>query len=138
MSTDDDDRARDAADSCFIQERLRALDKTLNDKATEDAYHRIILDLLRSRTPGPHTLRLVAGELERLWWPNEYKQHRRRSRAAAGFRVIEDLINYVASQHRQGERRPRTEAEMVVAESFGIEVEGLRKRRYRYRKRAGL
>ena len=65
MSTDDDDRARDAADSCFIGERLRALDKATkyDAKATEDAYRRIILDLLRSRTPGPHTLQQVAGEL---------------------------------------------------------------------------
>ena len=48
-----DDRERDWADSLFVAERLFALDEaTKRDaKATEDAFHRIILDLLRSRTP---------------------------------------------------------------------------------------
>ena len=53
-----DDRERDWADSLFVAERLFALDEaTKRDaKATEDAFHRIILDLLRSRTPSRRTL----------------------------------------------------------------------------------
>ena len=55
-----DDRERDWADSLFVTERLFALDEaTKRDaKATEDAFHRIILDLLRSRTPSRRTLTL--------------------------------------------------------------------------------
>ena len=47
--------------------------------------------------------------------------------------AIDGLISYFASQHRS-----RTEAEIDAANEFSIDVEGLRKRRYRYRKRAGM
>jgi hypothetical protein len=39
----------------------------------------------------------------------------------------------------QGKANPRTLAERTIAEDFGVSVEGLRKQRYRYRKRiAGM
>ena len=90
-----DDRERDWADSLFVAERLFALDEaTKRDaKATEDAFHRIILDLLRSRTPSRRTLDLTAGELERLWFPKEYKKQQRRSRAAGKLMAMDHLID---------------------------------------------
>ena len=141
MSDDDDERARNYADSCFIRERLQALDEaTKRDaKATEDAYHRIILDLLRSHTPGPLTLRLMAGEQERAWWPKVYKKQRRRDRARARLLAIDHLTDFLADKfQRQGKANAGTLAERATAKNFGISVGGLRQRRYRYRKIAGL
>jgi hypothetical protein len=84
MSGDDDRAARDAADSRFIVERLQALLTERHDaKAAEDAYRRAILDLLRSGAVGPEKLRMTAGELERLWWPEAHKKRRRRDREQA-------------------------------------------------------
>ena len=35
-------------------------------------------------------------------------------------------------------RRPRTEAEKLTAKELGVDISGLRQRRYRYRKRTGI
>jgi hypothetical protein len=134
-----DDRERDWADSLFVTERLFALDEaTKRDaKATEDAFHRIILDLLRSRTPSRRTLDLTAGELERLWFPKEYKKQQRRSRAAGKLVAMDHLIDYF--ERWQGKRIPRTEAKEKAAKVVGVkDIDTLHKRRYRYRKRAGM
>jgi hypothetical protein len=132
----DDDRARDAADTHFIVERLRALDRAASHdaKAAEDAYRRAILDLLRSGAVGPRTLRLTAGELERLWWPDKKRQ--RRDREQAHLWAFDDMMDYLTLKFQsQGKANPRTLAERAIAEDFGVGVEGLRKQRYRYRKR---
>jgi hypothetical protein len=132
---DDDDKARAWADGCFIRERLQALDpNTKRDSdAVEDAYHRIILELLRSRTPSRRTLQQVAGELERLWWPS--KKRERRSRERVFLWHADDLTNCLADQYReQGARNPRTRAEQDAAKALGISVPGLRRRRVRYRR----
>jgi hypothetical protein len=132
---DDDDKARFWADGCFIRERLQALDANAKRdiKAVEDAYHRIILDLLRTRTPSRYTLRQVAGELERLWWPS--KKRERRSREQVFLWNVADLTNCLADQYReQGAPRPKTRAEQDAAKALGIGVAGLRRRRTRYRR----
>jgi hypothetical protein len=130
-----DDKARAWADGVFIRERLQALDpNTKRDPdAVKDAYHRIILDLLRTRTPSRRTLQQVAGELERLWWPS--KKRDRRSREQVFLWLADDLKNYLANQYReQGVRDPKTRAEQDVAKAHGIGVAGLRRRRMRYRR----
>ena len=101
----------------------------------EDAYRRIILDLLRTRTPSRHTLQLTAGELERLWWPRAHKKQLRLSRKRAFLFLRDDLIDYFADRYRkQGERKPRTRAEQDAAAEFGLSVAGLRRKRGRYRR----
>jgi hypothetical protein len=137
MTGDGDELERSLADSLFIRERLRALDADIkrDAKATEDAYRRIMLDLLRSRTPSRHTLNLVAGELERLWWPKAYKKQRRRGRKLARLSHADALQDYLADRYRKkGARDPRTRAEKLTARALGIGVAGLRQRRVRYRK----
>jgi hypothetical protein len=134
-AADDDDQARFWADGVFIRERLEALDpNTKRDPdAVKDAYHRAIVELLRSRTPSRRTLRQVAGELERLWWPS--KKRDRRSREQVFLWLVEDLTNCLADQYReQGVRNPRTRAEQDAAKAHGIGVAGLRRRRMRYRR----
>jgi hypothetical protein len=136
--SDDDEKARDWADGLFIRERLQALDKAAKHhaKAGEDAYRRAIIDLLRTRTPGPHTLQQVAGELEELWWPKKYK---RRNSERAFFRYTADLKHYLEAEYReQGMRAPATEAEKMTAKEVGLGVEALRRRKGRYKKRARL
>jgi hypothetical protein len=133
MTAADDDKAR--ADGAFIQERLRALDPNIkrDADAVNDAYHRAIVELLRTRTPSRRTLQQVAGELERLWWPS--KKRDRRSREQVFLWHAEDLTNYLADRCReQGARNPRTRAEHDVATAHGIGVAGLRQRRARYRR----
>jgi hypothetical protein len=151
-----EDRARAALDSLSVRERLQALDNakgTRRDaKATVDAYRRIILDLLHiyptsRRTLGLtvgdleqlwRTLGLSVGDLERLWFPKEYKKKRRRNRAVEKFREIEFVTDYYFDQQQQGARKPRTEAMEKAASAFGVDIDSLRKQRYRCRKRAGL
>jgi hypothetical protein len=137
MTGHGDEKALAWADGVFIRERLQALDaKTKRDgAAVEDAYRRIILDLLRSRTPSRRTLRQVAGELERLWWPSKKRERRGRERVFLWH--ADDLTNYLADQHReQGARNPKTRAERDAAKAFGLSVAGLRQRHTRYRRRA--
>ena len=130
--SDDDDKARDRADLLFIWERLQALDQATkrDGNAIGDAYRRIILDLLRSRTPGPRTLQEVAGELEELWWPEKYQK---RYREQVFLRHATDLQSDLTALYGQlaalfRKRKPGTEAEKKVAEELGITVEALRKR----------
>ncbi|MGO9682676.1 MAG: hypothetical protein ACLPTZ_08825 [Beijerinckiaceae bacterium] len=153
----DDDFLRDAADGRFIGERLMALDKDAKRdvKAVEDAYRRATLDLLRGGTAGPLTLRLVAGELEMLWWPKAYKKQRQRSRERAYEQHAASLIDFLAGafaepeEHRSDlidflkaqpggldKRKTRTLAKQAAAKILGVGVEGLRKRRRRYRQRS--
>jgi hypothetical protein len=132
--TDDDDKARYWADGVFIRERLQALDPSTkrDGAAVTDAYHRIILDLLHSRTPSRRTLQQVADELERLWWPSKKRDRRRREQVFLWH--VEDLTNSLADEYReQGARNPRTRAEQNVAKAHGVSVAGLRRRRMRYR-----
>jgi hypothetical protein len=133
--TDDDDKARYWADGVFIRERLQALHPSTkrDPDAVKDAYHRIILDLLRTRTPSRGTLQQVARELERLWWPS--KKRDRRSRERSFEWNVAALIDCLADQHRdEGARNPRTRAEQDVAKAHGVSVAGLRRRRMRYRR----
>ncbi len=138
----DDDQALSRADRAFIIDRMLALDaEAQRDAATaEDAYRRAILDLLRSGTPpSQKTLRLIAGELDRLWWPKAYNQQRKRASETAWLAVEDDLKNnLVAAELEQGEPKPRTEAEKKVAEILGVDVGALRRRRTRYRKRTRI
>ena len=49
------------------------------------------------------------------------------------------LIKSLAAEYKaKGIRNAKTEAEKDVAEFFGLSVEGLRKKRYRYRKALGI
>jgi hypothetical protein len=128
---------RDAADARFLFERLHALDRHAKRDidAVEDAHSRAILALLRTRTPGPFTLALVAGELERLWWPQAYRKRRRQDRDIARLWFADDLIRHLAVRYRKGGAAdPRTQAEQDAAEVLGLSVEGLRKARYRKRR----
>jgi hypothetical protein len=131
MTGGDDDKARAWADGCFIRERLQALDPSTKRDASalEDAYRRIILDLLRTRTPSRRTLQQVADELERLWWPS--KKRARRSREQVFLWHADDMTNSLADRYREkGVRNPRTRAEKVTARVLGIGgVAGLRQRR---------
>jgi hypothetical protein len=132
-----DDQARDAADTRFRVERLLALDQDAKRDidAVEDTYRRSLLALLRTRTPGPRTLALVAAELERLWWPQAYRKRRRQNRAAGRLLGADDLIDHLAADYRKrGVANPRTQAEQYAAEVLGLSVEGLRKARYRRRR----
>ena len=50
-----------------------------------------------------------------------------------------EMIRSLAAQYKaNGVRNAKTEAEKDVAEIFGLSVEGLRKKRYRYRKALGI
>lgn len=130
-----DARTRDAADTRFLIERMYALDRDArrDDAAVADTYRRGVLDLLRTRTPGPRTLALVAGELERLWWPQAYRKRQRQGDTRLA--VADDLINNLAADYRKdGAADPRTQAEQDTAAALGLSVEGLRKARYRKRR----
>lgn len=74
--SDADDKARDRADLLFFWERMHAVVQSTgyDGNAIGEAYRRYVLDLLRSRTPGPRMLQEVADELEELWWPKKYRE----------------------------------------------------------------
>jgi hypothetical protein len=60
--SDADDKARDRADLLFFWERMHAVVQSTgyDGNAIGEAYRRYVLDLLRSRTPGPRMLQEVA------------------------------------------------------------------------------
>jgi hypothetical protein len=152
--SDADDKARDRADLLFFWERMQAVVQSTgyDGNAIGEAYRRYVLDLLRSRTPGPRMLQGVADELEELWWPKKYREK-------AFLRYADYLQNDLTAlllKCKPGtevekkaaaelgitvealRRRPRTEAEKLTAKELGVDISGLRQRRYRYRKRTGI
>jgi hypothetical protein len=134
----DDQAARNAADTRFLIKRMLAFaldpDRSRDSDAVADVSRRAVLDLLRTRTPGPRTLAMVAGELEQLWWPQTRKQQRQ-SRDRVRLQFADEPINHLADDYRKsGAATPRTRAEQDAAEALGLSVEGLRKARYRKRR----
>jgi hypothetical protein len=115
---------------------MRPEDKADGDKV-EHAWRCAFIDLLRSDIPiGRYTRSQLANTLVTLWWPR--KRQRQRTREQAWLLHERALIDYLAERYRgQGARNPRTNAEREAAVALGFgDVEGLRKARYRYRKRA--
>jgi hypothetical protein len=100
----------------------------------EDVFRQIILDLLLSGTVGPKILQFVRSELQRLWWPEKYKEQGRQEEAS--LIIAEQMVDYLAAEYKAGKvPKPRTKAEAATAKALGLSVEGLRQRRYRYFKR---
>jgi hypothetical protein len=125
-----------SADEQFIRERLGALDwQRVADeprKYIEDAYHQIILDLLRSPIPlSRWTRERMAGEFQRLWQPEKYDTKLCREQAfLERTAVLQDFLAGFFEQ--QGERAPRTKA----AEALGMKIGTLHRRKRRYRANA--
>jgi hypothetical protein len=126
-------------DAQFICERLLKLNANAkrNIAETEDDYHRIILELLRTRTPSRRMLLMVANELERLWKPEaQQKKHERRSDERVFLMHADKITAFLAARYqKQGAHDPKTKAKQDAAQLYGLSVEGLRKKRHRYRKR---
>jgi hypothetical protein len=128
---------RDIADNNFLIKQMRALDQSAQRdiKIVEDTHRRGILTLLRTRTPGPRTLAMVANELESLWWPKEYEKQHGKSNERARLAYADDLIRHLTADYRKaGIANPTTQAEQAAAEVVGLSVDGLRKARYRFRR----
>jgi hypothetical protein len=104
----------------------------------EEAVHHWLVDLLdMGHYPSRHMLRMISGELQRLYWPDRgsHKQQAQRSKEQAKLYVERLEIDHLAATKYQSVRNARTRAEQDVAEAEGLNVSGLRKRRDRYRKR---
>jgi hypothetical protein len=103
-----------------------------------EQFRRRMIEILRSGMANAHVQDMAADELERLWWPKECKRARRRDYEATVLSQERTLIDELAEQYRsQGVKNPRTKAEQDAATKFGYrDMEGLRRRRTRYRGRA--
>jgi hypothetical protein len=116
---------------------VKATEGIRDAEKLEGAYRCAIIDLLRSDVPiGRVTRDMLANTLVTLWWPR--KRQPQRTREQAWLLHERALRDHLAEAHKQqGARNPRTLAEEEAAKALGFrDIEGLRKTRYRYGKRA--
>jgi hypothetical protein len=106
----------------FLFKRLNGVPTREIDQAWKWA----VIDLVASDVPlDRHHRRLLAGELERLYFPPSPAQERRTKRQIEAI-AFADLK---AALHSQG--MTASAAEAYIAETFGLSVDALRKRRQR-------
>ena len=105
-----------APDMHFLLKRIESCD---DPEKVEDTYRRAFVDLLRNDIPLSQATRdLMAGELERLWWPDpEAKKRARRLMRATVIR--RDLEVSIAKNKREGVKRPVKEAKDKIAKHWG-------------------
>jgi hypothetical protein len=104
------------------------------DDVLLEATRRCIAELIDAgHTPSRSLLRIIGGELKQAWWPD--RKLRQRNKELAWLHGVQQEINYRAKTQYGNGRGARTKAERDVAESHGLSVSGLRRKRFRFRER---
>jgi hypothetical protein len=102
----------------------------------EEARRHWLVDLVddREHTPSRYLLRVICNELTAFYWPDQglHSKQRKRDSEREWLGSVEAQIYWAATKYGDA-RNARTLAEQDVAEKLGLSLEGLRKRRERYR-----
>jgi hypothetical protein len=107
----------------FLRKRLNEI--RADDPLFDRKWQQAVVDLVASDVPlDPVSRRLIAGELQRFYFPKESDNQRKQRIELLYARRLQDHLQTVAGMSA-------TDAEAEVAESLGISVDALRRRRTR-------
>jgi hypothetical protein len=102
----------------------------------EEAVHHWIVDLLKmGHCPSRQMLGNICSELQRLYWPDQHRKQRQRSREQALLWHDRSLQDHLARTRYGNVHGAQSKAEEDVAAVHDLTVEGLRTRHTRYKAR---